>query len=248
MRSRYRRAWQSAVRLFTRGGSRGARCCRDRGAARRRRGAQARALTPKQARALRAAVRGRVLTPGHERLQRRARRLQPPLRRRQATRGRAGRATATTCAPSSAGPTATTSRSSRRSGGHGYNGDSTSATRGRRRPRTRWTGSPTGDGRATIGPGARTARRLHRARAPSGVTIPAGQCPTVGVGGLVLGGGMGLAGRAFGLTLDRVTSFDVVTADGPAAGRGRRRPVLGPARRRRELRDRHRRPAAAPAA
>ena len=46
------------------------------------------------------------------------------------------------------------------------------------------------------------------------MTIPAGSCPTVGLGGLVLGGGMGLAGRAFGLTLDRVTSFDVVTADG----------------------------------
>ena len=46
------------------------------------------------------------------------------------------------------------------------------------------------------------------------MTIPAGSCPTVGIGGLVLGGGMGLAGRAFGLTLDRVTSFDVVTADG----------------------------------
>jgi FAD/FMN-containing dehydrogenase len=36
----------------------------------------------------------------------------------------------------------------------------------------------------------------------------------VALGGLVLGGGMGLAGRAFGLTLDRVTSMDVVTADG----------------------------------
>ena len=46
------------------------------------------------------------------------------------------------------------------------------------------------------------------------MTIPAGSCPTVALGGLVLGGGMGLAGRAFGLTLDRVTSMDVVTADG----------------------------------
>ena len=36
----------------------------------------------------------------------------------------------------------------------------------------------------------------------------------VGAGGLVTGGGMGLAGRALGLALDRVTSFDVVTADG----------------------------------
>ena len=53
------------------------------------------------------------------------------------------------------------------------------------------------------------------------MTIPAGSCPTVALGGLVLGGGMGLAGRAFGLTLDRVTSIDVVTAD------GRRRRVDG---------------------
>ena len=37
----------------------------------------------------------------------------------------------------------------------------------------------------------------------------------------MLGGGVGLAGRAYGLTLDRVRSFDVVTAD------GRRRRVTG---------------------
>ena len=65
------------------------------------------------------------------------------------------------------------------------------------------------------------------------------------------GGGMGLAGRALGLTLDRVAALDVVTADGERLrGRARdERPLLGAARRRRQLRDRHRRaPARAPAA
>jgi FAD/FMN-containing dehydrogenase len=46
------------------------------------------------------------------------------------------------------------------------------------------------------------------------VTVPAGSCPSVGMGGLALGGGMGLAGRSLGLTLDRVTDVQVVTADG----------------------------------
>jgi FAD/FMN-containing dehydrogenase len=46
------------------------------------------------------------------------------------------------------------------------------------------------------------------------VAVPGGSCPTVGLGGLVLGGGFGLASRALGLTCDRVHSFDVVTADG----------------------------------
>ena len=46
------------------------------------------------------------------------------------------------------------------------------------------------------------------------MTVPAGSCPTVAIGGLALGGGMGLAGRSMGLTLDRVASIDVVTADG----------------------------------
>jgi FAD/FMN-containing dehydrogenase len=73
---------------------------------------------------------------------------------------------------------------------------------------------------ATLGPGARNLN-VYASLAARGRTIPSGSCPTVAVGGLVLGGGMGLAGRAYGLTLDRVRSFDVVTAD------GRRRRVEG---------------------
>ena len=65
------------------------------------------------------------------------------------------------------------------------------------------------DGLATIGPAAQLGD-VYTRLAAKGVTIPAGSCPTVALGGLVLGGGMGLAGRAMGLTLDRVRSFDVV--------------------------------------
>ena len=61
---------------------------------------------------------------------------------------------------------------------------------------------------------ARGSGDVYAALAAAGVTIPAGSVRRSAIGGLVLGGGMGLAGRAFGLTLDRVTSFDVVTADG----------------------------------
>ena len=57
---------------------------------------------------------------------------------------------------------------------------------------------------------------------------------------------MGLAGRAMGLTLDRVRSFDVVDRRRPAPPRRRRRAVLGAAGRRRELRHRHGRAAAHP--
>ena len=177
--------------------------------------AQARRLTPKQARALRAAVRGRVLTPassGYDAARvvfnRRYDHVRPP---------------AVVQARDSADVRAVVRWADRydiplvaRSGGHGYNGDSTSASAvvvdldALNRISYR-------DGRATIGPGARTLD-VYTTLAAKGVTIPAGTCPTVGLGGLVLGGGMGLAGRAFGLTLDRVTSFDVVTADGSDGG------------------------------
>ncbi len=44
--------------------------------------------------------------------------------------------------------------------------------------------------------------------------IPTGTCPSVGVSGLALGGGIGLLGRAYGLTTDSIISMTVLTADG----------------------------------
>jgi FAD/FMN-containing dehydrogenase len=66
---------------------------------------------------------------------------------------------------------------------------------------------------ATVGPGLRNID-LYTGLARHGAAVGSGSCPNVAVGGLALGGGMGLAGRALGLTLDRVAAFDVVTADG----------------------------------
>ncbi len=65
----------------------------------------------------------------------------------------------------------------------------------------------------TAGPGARLID-VYTALAARGATVPAGSCPMVALGGHALGGGMGLAGRALGLTLDRVRSVEAVTADG----------------------------------
>ncbi len=50
--------------------------------------------------------------------------------------------------------------------------------------------------------------------AAHGVSIPAGSCPTVGLTGLALGGGVGVVSRLHGLTCDRVQSLRVVTATG----------------------------------
>jgi FAD/FMN-containing dehydrogenase len=66
---------------------------------------------------------------------------------------------------------------------------------------------------ATIGAGAQLID-VYSALAAQGVTIPAGSCPSVGIGGHALGGGMGLAGRKFGLTADNLLSARLITADG----------------------------------
>jgi hypothetical protein len=99
-----------------------------------------------------------------------------------------------------------------RSGGNGYNGNSTSRTAVvvdlAALDHVRL-----GHGGATVGPAARLIE-IYAALSRRGVTVPSGSCPNVAVGGAALGGGMGLAGRAFGLTLDAVRGFDVVTADG----------------------------------
>ncbi|MFZ0976631.1 MAG: FAD-binding oxidoreductase [Solirubrobacteraceae bacterium] len=66
---------------------------------------------------------------------------------------------------------------------------------------------------ATIGAGSQLID-VYVALAARGVTIPAGSCPSVGIAGHALGGGMGLAGRRFGLTADSVLEAQIVTADG----------------------------------
>jgi FAD/FMN-containing dehydrogenase len=68
-------------------------------------------------------------------------------------------------------------------------------------------------GRATVGAAAQLID-VQRALTRRGVTVPSGSCPTVGIGGLTLGGGHGLAGRRLGLTSDNLLAARVVTADG----------------------------------
>jgi FAD/FMN-containing dehydrogenase len=73
--------------------------------------------------------------------------------------------------------------------------------------------SVTADGIATIGAGAllgRVYNELHK----HGRGLPAGCGPTVGIAGLTLGGGIGLIGRRYGLTCDRLVGAQVVLADG----------------------------------
>ncbi|WP_392671840.1 FAD-binding oxidoreductase [Streptomyces sp. LN785] len=65
----------------------------------------------------------------------------------------------------------------------------------------------------TIGAGAKLVD-VYRGLAPHGLTIPGGSCPTVGISGLTLGGGHGVAARAYGLTCDSLTAATLVTADG----------------------------------
>ncbi|MET9271658.1 FAD-binding oxidoreductase [Kribbella sp. NPDC003557] len=69
------------------------------------------------------------------------------------------------------------------------------------------------EGVATIGAGARLAD-VYRELYESGLTIPAGCGPTVGIVGLTSGGGLGLLGRRYGLTCDRLVAATVVLADG----------------------------------
>jgi FAD/FMN-containing dehydrogenase len=64
-----------------------------------------------------------------------------------------------------------------------------------------------------IGAGARL-RDVYAAVARTGRCLPAGTCPTVGIAGLTLGGGIGVLTRKYGLTCDHLVSANVVTADG----------------------------------
>jgi FAD/FMN-containing dehydrogenase len=68
---------------------------------------------------------------------------------------------------------------------------------------------------AVVGAGTRLID-LYAAVARAGVLVPGGSCPTVGISGLALGGGIGVLGRRYGLTCDAIRSLRIVTADGSA--------------------------------
>ncbi|MFH8775710.1 FAD-binding oxidoreductase [Streptomyces sp. NPDC017958] len=103
-------------------------------------------------------------------------------------------------------------RVSIRNGGHSYAGYSSGDNRlildVSKLNRIRVSG-----GTAVVGAGSKLID-VYRTLGAKGVTIPAGSCPTVGVSGLVLGGGHGVASRAYGLTCDSLTQATVITADG----------------------------------
>lgn len=101
-----------------------------------------------------------------------------------------------------------------RSGGHSYAGYSTTDS-GVVVDVSRFRSVQTskGKGQATVGAGVGLIR-MYSKLAKKGVTVPGGSCPTVGIAGLALGGGMGFASRKHGLTCDNITGVSIVTPDG----------------------------------
>ena len=101
-----------------------------------------------------------------------------------------------------------------RSGGHSYIGQSggTGAVVADL-SRLRTVQLDRGAGEVEVGGGTQLID-LARALSAAGALVPAGSCPSVGIGGLALGGGIGLSGRELGLTCDRLVAATIVTADG----------------------------------
>ncbi|MFD4935517.1 FAD-binding oxidoreductase [Streptomyces virginiae] len=105
-----------------------------------------------------------------------------------------------------------------RGGGHSYAGWSTRSAGLVVDTGTMVAVSVDGDGNGEsggvrVGAGARLGD-VHAALAGRGRSVPTGLCPSVGIAGLTLGGGLGLHARAYGTTADRLTGARVVTPDG----------------------------------
>jgi len=98
-----------------------------------------------------------------------------------------------------------------RCGGHSYAG--WSSTSGLIVDVTRMSGVSLSGTTATVGAGTRLID-FYNGLDAHGRAVPGGSCPTVGISGLTLGGGIGVVGRAYGLTCDNVKSLQIVTADG----------------------------------
>jgi hypothetical protein len=65
-----------------------------------------------------------------------------------------------------------------------------------------------------VSPAVRGGNELNPALVPEGVFFPSGHCPTVGLGGFLLQGGMGWNCRGWGWACERIVAVDVVTASG----------------------------------
>ena len=98
-----------------------------------------------------------------------------------------------------------------RCGGHSYAG--WSSTSGLIIDVTRMSGVNVSGSTATVGAGTRLID-FYNGLAAHGRGVPGGSCPTVGIAGLTLGGGIGVVARAYGVTSDNVQSLQIVTADG----------------------------------
>ncbi len=102
-----------------------------------------------------------------------------------------------------------------RGGGHSYTGASTAAgtmvldLRGL----PGGVNFDQGSGNVTVS-AATDLYAIHQALAGAGRAIPTGSCPTVGVAGLALGGGMGADSRHAGLACDSLQSATVVLPSG----------------------------------
>jgi len=98
-----------------------------------------------------------------------------------------------------------------RSGGHCFAGRS--STRGILIDLSEMRSVSLADGLATVQAGALLGDIYERLD-EHGLTIAAGACPSVGIAGLTLGGGLGILGRRYGLTSDQLVGAQVVLADG----------------------------------
>jgi FAD binding domain/Berberine and berberine like len=99
-----------------------------------------------------------------------------------------------------------------RSGGHSYGGYS-SSNGGLVIDVTRQSSVQLSGPTATVGAGARLVD-VYATLGASGVALAGGSCPTVGIAGLAMGGGLGVVDRQFGLTCDNLVSATVVLASG----------------------------------
>lgn len=98
-----------------------------------------------------------------------------------------------------------------RGGGHCYTGGS--STQGVLLDMSGLSAISLQDDVATIGAGAKLGD-IYATLGAAGRSIPAGSCVSVGISGLALGGGLGIADRQFGLTCDAILRIRLVTADG----------------------------------